>query len=88
VTGSTCDGRQTGLPVATAWCIDDPKIANATIEQGQLDLVMVARAHLADPHYPYVAAQAVGKDRPSWVLPAPYAHWLERYRGIGKAAAQ
>jgi 2,4-dienoyl-CoA reductase-like NADH-dependent reductase (Old Yellow Enzyme family) len=52
VTGSTCDGRQTGLPVATAWCIDDPKIANAAIEQAQLDLVMVARAHFADLHYP------------------------------------
>ena len=80
--------QETGLPVATAWCIDDPKIANAAIEQGQLDLVMVARAHLADPHYPYVAALALGKEKPSWVLPAPYAHWLERYRGIGKAAAQ
>lgn len=79
---------EAGLPVATAWCIDDPKIANAAIEQGQIDLVMVGRAHLADPHYPYVAAQALGRDKPAWVLPAPYAHWLDRYRGVGKAAAQ
>jgi len=80
--------QETGLPVATGWCIDDPRLADAAVGQEQLDLVMIARAHLADPHYPYVAAQALGESRPSWVLPAPYAHWLERYRGIGKAAPQ
>ena len=30
-----------------------------------------------DDHH---AALALGKSEPSWVLPAPYAHWLERYR--------
>ncbi|WBQ15725.1 NADH:flavin oxidoreductase/NADH oxidase [Sphingobium yanoikuyae] len=80
--------RETGLPVATAWCIDGPEVANAAVEKGELDLVMIARAHLADPHYPYAAARALGEEKPAWVLPAPYAHWLSRYRGIGKAAAQ
>ena len=41
---------------------------------------MVGRSHLADPHWTYAAAKALGKEKPSWVLPAPYAHWLERYR--------
>jgi hypothetical protein len=27
------------------------------------------------------AARALGVERPTWVLPAPYAHWLERYAG-------
>ncbi|HUW80737.1 MAG TPA: NADH:flavin oxidoreductase/NADH oxidase [Acidocella sp.] len=71
--------RETGLPVASAWGIHDPAIANRTVAEGNLDLVMVGRAHLANPHYPYHAAKVLGKDRPSWVLPAPYAHWLERY---------
>ena len=26
------------------------------------------------------AAKALGVDKASWTLPAPYAHWLERYR--------
>ena len=26
------------------------------------------------------AAKELGIERPTWVLPAPYAHWLERYR--------
>ena len=52
----------------------------ATVRDGQLDLVMIGRAHLANPHWPMQAARALNVERPTWVLPAPYAHWLERYR--------
>ena len=72
--------READIAVASAWGIDAPQIANGTIEKGQLDLVMVGRAHLKNPHWPYQAALALDKPQPSWVLPAPYAHWLERYR--------
>ena len=71
--------RETGVPVASAWGIDSPVVANQTVVDEQLDLVMVGRAHLKNPHWSYQAALALHKDRPSWVLPAPYAHWLERY---------
>lgn len=71
--------REAGLPVAAAWGIDNPAIADACVRDGQLDLVMVGRAHLANPHWPMHAARALGVERPTWVLPAPYAHWLERY---------
>ncbi|MGY6405622.1 hypothetical protein ACXIVJ_22735, partial [Vibrio parahaemolyticus] len=57
-----------------------PQLAERVVAQQQLDLVMVGRAHLADPHWPYHAAKVLGVDRPSWTLPAPYAHWLERYK--------
>ncbi|MCG5262139.1 NADH:flavin oxidoreductase/NADH oxidase [Cupriavidus gilardii] len=72
--------RETGLPVASAWGIDTPQLAERVVAQQQLDLVMVGRAHLADPHWPYHAAKVLGVERPSWTLPAPYAHWLERYK--------
>ena len=49
------------------------------VAAGQMELVMVGRAHLANPHWPYHAALALGEERPSWVLPASYAHWLARY---------
>jgi 2,4-dienoyl-CoA reductase-like NADH-dependent reductase (Old Yellow Enzyme family) len=71
--------REAGLPVAASWGIDAPANADRVIADGQMDLVMVGRALLADPHYPYRAAKDLGLARPSWVLPAPYAHWLERY---------
>jgi len=35
--------------------------------------------YLANPHWTYQAAKALKIDKPAWVLPAPYAHWLERY---------
>jgi len=71
--------REAQLPVASAWGIDTPELAERTIRDGQLDLVMVGRAHLANPHWPYQAALKLGIERPSWVLPAPYAHWLAQY---------
>jgi 2,4-dienoyl-CoA reductase-like NADH-dependent reductase (Old Yellow Enzyme family) len=55
-------------------------VAEQAIATGQMDLVMIGRAMLSNPHYPYHLAQALGVEKPSWVLPAPYAHWLERYR--------
>ena len=67
------------LPVASSWGIGEPEIAERVIAQNQMDLVMIGRAHLDNPHWTYQAAKALGKDQPSWVLPAPYAHWLERY---------
>lgn len=72
--------RAIGLPVASAWGIDAPAVAERSVASEQLDLVMVGRAHLANPHWPYYAAVELGVERASWILPAPYAHWLERYK--------
>jgi 2,4-dienoyl-CoA reductase-like NADH-dependent reductase (Old Yellow Enzyme family) len=72
--------REAGLPVASSWNIGSPAVAERVVAEGQMDLVMIGRAHLGNPHYPYEAAKALELDRPSWTLPAPYAHWLERYR--------
>jgi 2,4-dienoyl-CoA reductase-like NADH-dependent reductase (Old Yellow Enzyme family) len=80
--------READLPVAAAWCIDGPDAAERVVAQGRMDLVMMGRAHLANPHYSYQLAQALNADRPAWTLPAPYAYWLDRYKGPGKAAAQ
>jgi 2,4-dienoyl-CoA reductase-like NADH-dependent reductase (Old Yellow Enzyme family) len=72
--------REAGLPTATSWYISEPEDADAMIRDGQVDLVMLARALLENHHWPYAAARALQRDRPSWTLPPPYAHWLERYR--------
>lgn len=72
---------ETGLPVATAWGMDQPEDATAAIDDGSMDVVMVARGHLADPHYPFRLARSLGVPKSSSLLPAPYAHWLARYPG-------
>ncbi|MHC8314303.1 NADH:flavin oxidoreductase/NADH oxidase [Pseudomonas sp. LB3P31] len=71
---------EAGLPVTSAWGFGTPQLAQTAIDSGQLDLVSVGRAHLADPHWAYFAAKELGVEKASWTLPAPYAHWLERYR--------
>jgi len=71
--------EEANIPVSSAWGFGSPDLADRAIRDEQLDLVLVGRGHLANPHWPYHAAKALGKDKPSWVLPAPYAHWLERY---------
>jgi len=67
------------LPVASSWGFENPIVADQSVREGQLDLVMVGRMYLANPHWTYQAAKALKIDKPAWVLPAPYAHWLERY---------
>ncbi|MGH9916570.1 MAG: NADH:flavin oxidoreductase/NADH oxidase, partial [Pyrinomonadaceae bacterium] len=72
--------RETGLPASTSWYISTPQEADALVREGKVDLVMLARPLLTDPHWPVRAAKELGVEKPSWVLPSPYAHWLERYR--------
>jgi 2,4-dienoyl-CoA reductase-like NADH-dependent reductase (Old Yellow Enzyme family) len=71
--------REAGVPVSSAWGFGTPAIAERVVKEEQLDVVMVGKAHLANPHWPYFAAKELGVERASWTLPAPYAHWLERY---------
>ena len=71
--------REVGIPVASAWGFGEPHIAEKAVQDGQLDMVMVGKAHLANPHWAYYAARELKIDKASWTLPAPYAHWLERY---------
>lgn len=68
------------IPVSSAWGFGAPKLANQAVSSEQLDLAMIGRAHLENPNWPYEAAKALNQDNPAWVLPAPYAHWLSRYK--------
>ncbi|WP_250437203.1 NADH:flavin oxidoreductase/NADH oxidase [Caballeronia sp. ATUFL_F2_KS9A] len=69
------------IAVATAWGMDDPADAERAIAAHQLDIAMMGRAHLADPHYPFRAARELNVPRSSSLLPAQYAYWLARYPG-------
>lgn len=73
--------KVTGLPTSTSWYISQPKQADQLIRDESVDLVMMGRTLLQNPHWPYAAAVQLGVERPAWAtLPAPYAHWLARYR--------
>lgn len=73
--------RESGLPGTTSWYIDGPPGADRLIRDGKIDFATIGRPFLADPHWPYRAAKELGVENPAWkTLPAPYAHWLARYR--------
>ncbi|RJG01805.1 NADH:flavin oxidoreductase/NADH oxidase [Noviherbaspirillum sedimenti] len=71
--------READVPVSSAWGFGTPAIAEQVVKAQQLDVVMVGKAHLANPHWAYSAARELGVERASWTLPTPYAHWLARY---------
>lgn len=75
--------RDAEIPVGSAWLLDAPADAERAIADNHIDIVMMARAFLANPHYAYQLALALGEEKPAWTLPAPYAHWLARYRSAG-----
>ncbi len=76
---------EVGIPTATSWNISDAKRTNQFIRDGQLDLVFLAKALLDDPHWPYHAAQKLGREMPQQLLPEQYAWWLKRQPTITEA---
>lgn len=71
--------RETGLQVTTSWLITSAKEADIFVRDRKVDLVMFARRLLANPHWPQQAARELSVPKPSWVLPTPYAFWLENW---------
>lgn len=72
--------REVDIPVSSAWGFGEPQLAEAAIQNGQLDVVMVGKAHLANPHWAYQAARELKVEQAAGItLPAPYGHWLARY---------
>jgi len=54
--------RKAGVPSVAVGLITDPLQANAIIESGQADLIMLARQLLRDPYWPLHAAKELGID--------------------------
>jgi 2,4-dienoyl-CoA reductase-like NADH-dependent reductase (Old Yellow Enzyme family) len=74
--------EQTDMLTATSWNIRDPHVANRMIGAGKVDMVMLGRSMLADPYWPYHAAQQLGLDKPQDKLPKQYSVWLHGHEII------
>jgi NADPH2 dehydrogenase len=70
-------GAETGALTATSWTIREPEHADELVRSRQVDLVMLARATLENPHWPYEAAKKLGRPKPQDTLPVQYAVWLK-----------
>jgi 2,4-dienoyl-CoA reductase-like NADH-dependent reductase (Old Yellow Enzyme family) len=65
----------TGLPTIAVGLISDPEHANQLIEEGDADLVAMARAMLYDPRWPWRAAAQLGA-----TVQAPPQYWRSQPR--------
>ena len=52
--------QQVAIPVIGVGLITDPQQAEAALEDGDADLIALARAVLYDPHWPWHAAASLG----------------------------
>lgn len=64
--------REVGIAAAVSWQITEPQQAESIIRDGQTDLVLLARAMLDDPHWPFHAAKVLGRLDFRAVLPPQY----------------
>lgn len=73
--------REVGIAVATSWNLGLPATADAVIRDELIDLVMVGRPALANPHWPLWAARELGHDDPFSLVPEDWRWWLQNFRG-------
>jgi len=72
--------REIGLPVATSWNLGLPQVADSVIREGLIDLVMLGRPALSNPHWPVWAARELAQDDPFGLVPEDWAWWLRNFR--------
>lgn len=72
--------RAVDLPVATSWNLGLPQVADQVIRSGQIDLVLLGRPALANPHWPVWAARELAHEDPFSLVPEDWAWWLRNFR--------
>lgn len=70
----------TGVPTAVSWNVGDPGYADRLIRDEEVDVLMVGRPAIANPHWPLYAALELGHNAPFDLLPKQYSHALLRSR--------
>jgi 2,4-dienoyl-CoA reductase-like NADH-dependent reductase (Old Yellow Enzyme family) len=73
--------REVGIPVAASWNLGLPREADRVVRGGLVDLVMLGRPALANPHWPIWAARELGHASPFSLVQEDWRWWLENFRG-------
>ena len=72
--------REVGIPVATSWNLGLPAYADRVIREELVDVVMLGRPALANPHWPVWAARELAHEDPFSLVPEDWAWWLRNFR--------
>jgi 2,4-dienoyl-CoA reductase-like NADH-dependent reductase (Old Yellow Enzyme family) len=70
--------RESGVPTGVGWMITEPEQAEAAVRDEHVDLVILARAMLRDPYWPYHAARKLGVEKAAEILPVQYARAVKK----------
>ena len=73
--------REIGIPVAVSWNLGAPAVADQVIREQLIDLVLLGRPALANPHWPVWAARELAHEDPFSLVPEDWAWWLRNIRG-------
>ena len=72
--------REVGMPVATSWNLGIPALAERIVRDQLVDVVMLGRPALSNPHWPVWAARELEQDDPFALVPEDWAWWLRNFR--------
>jgi 2,4-dienoyl-CoA reductase-like NADH-dependent reductase (Old Yellow Enzyme family) len=72
--------REVGIPVGVSWNLGLPAVADQVIRQELIDLVLLGRPALSNPHWPLWAARELGHADPFSLLPEDWSFWLRNFR--------
>ncbi|MBX9605048.1 MAG: NADH:flavin oxidoreductase/NADH oxidase [Gammaproteobacteria bacterium] len=72
--------REVGMPVATSWNLGIPALAERIVRDQLVDVVMLGRPALSNPHWPVWAARELEHDDPFALVPEDWAWWLRNFR--------
>jgi 2,4-dienoyl-CoA reductase-like NADH-dependent reductase (Old Yellow Enzyme family) len=73
--------REVGIPVGVSWNLGIPAVADRVIREGWIDLVLLGRPALANPHWPFWAARELAHNDPFTLLPEDWSWWLRNRPG-------
>ena len=77
--------REVGIPVGVSWNLGQPHAADQAIRQERIDLVLLGKPALANPHWPVWAARELRRGDAFDLLPEDWAWWLRNVRGHPEA---
>ncbi len=75
--------REVGIPVATSWNLGLPALADKVIRDDVIDLIMLGRPALSNPHWPVWAARELEHPDPFSLVPEDWGWWLRNFRAHG-----
>jgi 2,4-dienoyl-CoA reductase-like NADH-dependent reductase (Old Yellow Enzyme family) len=70
--------REVGIATMAPGLVTEARQAEAYLQEGKVDLIVLARELMWNPNWPVHAAKELGAADPLELLPETYAWWLRR----------